>query len=63
MTNTPKLSLNVYPSDELRHALDRWRIEQPDAPSRAEACRRLLEKTLMEQGLLKQPRKRKGKGE
>ena len=34
--------LEVYPSDELQSALDRWRFLQPGVPSRAEAARRLL---------------------
>lgn len=42
--------LDIYPSPELRKALDRWRLEQPDTPSRAEAGRVLLEKALRAEG-------------
>jgi hypothetical protein len=42
--------LDIYPSAELRKALDRWRLEQPDTPSRAEAGRQLLEKALRAEG-------------
>lgn len=57
---TSRLRLDLYPSEELRRALDRWRIEQPGAPSRAEAGRRLLEEVLTERGYFKatKPRKR-----
>lgn len=42
MTEKP-VRLDIMPSLDLRKAIDRWRIEQPDAPSRAEAARRLIE--------------------
>jgi hypothetical protein len=41
-----KHRLEIYPDRELLLRLDRWRIEQPDAPSRAEAARRLLDEAL-----------------
>lgn len=41
-----KLRFDLYPSRELLRRLDRWRIEQPDAPARAEAARRLLDEAL-----------------
>jgi hypothetical protein len=33
-------------SDELVQAIDEWRRQQPDIPTRAEAIRRLVEKAL-----------------
>jgi hypothetical protein len=46
MDNDKRLHLDVYPTRELLLRLDRWRIEQPDAPARAEAARRLLDEVL-----------------
>ena len=40
------IRLDILPSLALRRAIDRWRIEQPDAPTRAEAARRLIEAAL-----------------
>ncbi len=48
MPQQPKLE--IYPSPELRDALDRWRASQPGIPSRAAAARFLLEKALAERG-------------
>ena len=48
MPQQPKLE--IYPSPELRDALDRWRAAQPGIPSRAAAARFLLEKALAERG-------------
>jgi hypothetical protein len=63
--STPKIRLDIYPSAELRKAIDRWRIEQDNAPTRAEAVRQLLEETLTERGAFKPaakaPAKRKGR--
>jgi hypothetical protein len=42
MENKP-VRLDIKPSVDLRKAIDRWRVEQPDAPARAEAARRLIE--------------------
>jgi hypothetical protein len=55
VANPVKLSLNLYPSIELRHALDRWRIDQPDAPARAVAGRRQLEEALTGKGYFNPP--------
>lgn len=44
--NPDKLRFEIYPDRELLLRLDRWRIEQPDAPTRAEAARRLLDEAL-----------------
>jgi hypothetical protein len=35
--------LDIKPSLDLRKAIDRWRIEEPSAPSRAKAARMLIE--------------------
>jgi hypothetical protein len=51
-----RLHLDVYPTRELLLRLDRWRIEQPDAPLRAEAARRLLDEAL--EARARQQRKR-----
>jgi hypothetical protein len=40
----PVTALRLSP--ELRSAIDTWRAAQPDAPTRSEAIRRLLEKGL-----------------
>jgi hypothetical protein len=56
MTN--KRRLEIYPDSELLLRLDRWRIEQPGAPSRAEAARRLLDGALPAAGQVKPARKR-----
>jgi hypothetical protein len=51
-----KARIEIYPSDELRLAFDRWRVEQPPGGiSRAEAGRRLLEKALVAEGAFKLP--------
>lgn len=47
--------LDIYPSDELVLALDRWRIEQPGRPSRPEMARRILEKDMIEKGMMERP--------
>lgn len=44
--------LDFYPSPALRKAIDRWRIEQVDGPSRPEAVRRIVERVLIEEGVL-----------
>jgi hypothetical protein len=49
----PRIRLDIHPSEELRLALDRWRIEQPGGPSRAEAARRLVEEGLVAKGAFK----------
>jgi hypothetical protein len=55
----PRIRLDVYPSEEMRDALDRWRFEQPGVPNRAAAARRLLNEILVEKGCFKLVRKRR----
>jgi hypothetical protein len=54
-----RVRLDLYPSEELRDALDRWRFEQPGVPNRAAAARQLLHEILLEKGYFKPVRKRK----
>jgi hypothetical protein len=41
-----KYRLDIYPDRDFLLRVDRWRIEQPDAPTRAEAVRRLVDEAL-----------------
>ena len=50
--NTKTVRMDIYPSEDLRRAVDRWRIEQPDSPSRPEAARQLLEEMLILKGVI-----------
>ena len=52
-----RIRLDIYPSEELRLALDRWRIEQPGGPTRAEAARWLLEEALITKGAFRPAKK------
>jgi hypothetical protein len=54
-----RVRLDLYPSEELRNALDRWRFEQPGVPNRAAAARQLLHEILLERGYFKLTRKRR----
>ena len=47
--------LDIYPSDELLLALNRWRIEQPGTPSRPEVARRILEEDMIAKGMMERP--------
>lgn len=53
-----KQRLDIYPTDDLLRALDRWRAAQPGLPPRAEAARRILTDRL---GALGPQAKQKGK--
>jgi hypothetical protein len=53
-----RLRLDVYPSLELRRAIDKWRLQQDDPPSRAEAARQLIEIGLAADGGQVQPAKK-----
>lgn len=44
------IRLEVYPSLDLRRAIDKWRVDQEPVPSRAEATRLLLEGRLTDLG-------------
>jgi hypothetical protein len=59
MESPKRLRLDLYPDRDLILRLDRWRIEQPDAPSRAEAARRLLDEALAAKSARQSARRRK----
>lgn len=43
---------DIYPSDQLVKAIDNWRGQQINVPTRAEAARRLLEMALIAEGVV-----------
>lgn len=51
-----KIRLEVYPSERLLVALDRWRKAQPEPPTRAYAIRCLLAEILSHK--LREPKER-----
>jgi hypothetical protein len=52
-----RIRLDIYPSEELRLALDRWRIEQPGGPTRSAAARWLIEEALINKGAFRPAKK------
>jgi hypothetical protein len=46
-----KHRLEIYPSDDLLSAINRWRGKQPDIPPLATAVRRLVESALQAEGI------------